>query len=972
MTDAGGGPGRVTEVLRGRVVLPDDELADGVVVVRGDRIAWVGPAADATADAGVRPEELPAHGAAVLLPGLVDLHCHGGGGTGFPDVTAPDAARAAVAEHRRHGTTTLVASLVTDTPEALLTRVAALAPLAATDELAGIHLEGPFLAAERCGAQDPDRMRPGDPDLVRALAAAAQGHLVTMTVAPEVAGVLGTRTSSAEAGPDDVGRDGVVAALAACGAVPSLGHTDASAARTREALHRARDALRRALADGVLAPAARAVPTVTHLFNGMRPLHHRDPGPVAACLAAAARGEAVLELVADGVHLHPDTARAVLETVGAANVALVTDAMAATGMPDGEYVLGGLPVRVVDGVARLAAGGAIAGGTSHLLDVVRTVVASGVPLVEAVRAASLTPAEVLGRTDVGALTAGRRADVVVVDADLRPLGVLRGGRWVEGRSPVGTPSRPRAGAVTAPTGRVPTAALVPLPLALTVADDAPWSPGGPVRLSAPPGVDLGAAPGRLARALGLEVSVAAGTDAAHAADVTLRLTDEAGLGLPADTADRLGPAAPVDPAVALAASRDQAAALHQERLAEAYRLEVDPTGVRVLAVGPAGLRHGLTVLGLLAAAGPRVPALTAVDAPRYAWRGLSVDVARHFLPADDVLVLLDLLADLRLNVLHLHLTDDQGWRLDLPSRPQLAARSGGTAVDGDPGGWYDAAAWRRLVAAATARGIMLVPEVDVPGHVHAALHALPELNPDGVAPPPYTGIEVGFSRLTADLPATTPFLRDVFADLARSTPGTHLHLGGDEVLAMDREEYVRLVRTAAGAVEATGRAVVGWQEVATAPLTPGSVVQLWDEREDPGPLVAAADRGARVLLSPASRVYLDMKEDASTPLGLEWAGHVPLPRTYDWDPATLVPGLAPGHVVGVEAAIWSETTRSLDDVTTLLLPRLAAVAEVAWSAADGRADGVDGFAPRVAALARTWDAAGLRWSRARGFDGDGR
>ncbi|EYR61916.1 beta-N-acetylhexosaminidase, partial [Actinotalea ferrariae CF5-4] len=417
----------------------------------------------------------------------------------------------------------------------------------------------------------------------------------------------------------------------------------------------------------------------------------------------------------------------------------------------------------------------------------------------------------------------------------------------------------------------------------------------------------------------------------------------------------------------------QAAALHRERLAEAYRLQVSGDGVVVRAVGPAGLRHGLTVLGLLATGVDAVPGVTVVDAPRYPWRGLSVDVARHPLPADDVLVLLDVLADLRLNVLHLHLTDDQGWRLDLPSRPELAARSGGTAVGGDTGGWYDGAAWSRIVEAAGARGIALVPEVDVPGHVNAALHALPELTPDGVAPPAYTGIDVGFSRLTADLPATEPFLRDVFADLARLTPGTHLHLGGDEVLTMDREEYVRLVRAAADAVEATGRAVVGWQEVATAPLAPGSVVQLWDEREDPGHLIAAATRGARVLLSPGSRVYLDMKYDAATELGLEWAGHIPLPRAYEWDPVTLVPGLDPQHVVGVEAAIWSETTRSLADLTSLLLPRLAAVAEVAWTAQGSRRD-VGGTATedplgltrRLAAFARTWDAAGLRWTRTPG------
>jgi N-acetylglucosamine-6-phosphate deacetylase len=179
---------------------------------------------------------------------------------------------------------------------------------------------------------------------------------------------------------------------------------------------------------------------VTHLFNGMPPLHHRDPGPVAACLGAAARGSAVVELVADGVHLAPATVRAVFDLVGADSIALVTDAMAAAGMPDGSYVLGPVAVRVKDGVARLADGGAIAGGTAHLLDVVRETVRAGVSLVAAVRAASTTPAGVLGRTDVGAVAEGGLADLVLVDDDLRPLRVLRRGRWVDGVGAASAPS----------------------------------------------------------------------------------------------------------------------------------------------------------------------------------------------------------------------------------------------------------------------------------------------------------------------------------------------------------------------------------------------------------------------------------------------------------------------------------------------------------------------------------------------------
>ena len=390
-------------VLRGRVVTPLTVVEDGVVVVDGADLTWVGPAAQ-------WPDgDRPAPSDATLLPGLVDLHCHGGGGASFPDATDEADVRQAAAEHLAHGTTSLVASLVTAGASTLLDRTALLARLADDGTIAGIHLEGPFLSRARCGAQDPRLMTAGDAQLVDDLLTAARGHLVTMTVAPEVPGVTGP--------------GGVIDLLAGGGAVPSIGHTDASAEQVEVALAAAHAVLARS-------SARSPRPTVTHLFNGMRPLHHRDAGPVAACLAAAAEGRAVVELIADGVHLDGATVRMVFAVVGADGVVLVTDAMAAAGMPDGRYLLGPMSVRVTGGVARLVDGDAIAGGTAHLLDVVRSVVGAGVPLVGAVRAASATPAAVLGRVDVGALEVGRRADVVEVDSDLRPFRVMRAGRWV--------------------------------------------------------------------------------------------------------------------------------------------------------------------------------------------------------------------------------------------------------------------------------------------------------------------------------------------------------------------------------------------------------------------------------------------------------------------------------------------------------------------------------------------------------------
>lgn len=390
-------------VVRGRVVTPEAVVEDGVVVHDGDAIRWVGAVGEAPAElAEVAARAVPHEG--FVLPGLVDLHCHGGGGASFPDALDAETVRTAVGEHLRHGTTSVVASLVTAEPGVLRERTVLLAGLAEAGEIAGIHFEGPFIAAERCGAQNPAGIREPDPELTAELLELGRGHVVTMTVAPEAPGV-----------------DDVVRVLAEGGALPSYGHTVASAARAREAVRGATEVLAEE-------PAARSArPTVTHLCNGMNPMHHREPGPIPEFLAAAARGQLVLELIADGTHLDPHLVRAFFEIAGRENIALVTDAMAAAGMPDGDYQLGSLAVTVSDGVARLTGGTSIAGGTAHLIDVVRTTVAGGVRLVDAVYAAATSPAAVLGDETIGALAPGRRADILLTDEDLRPVRVIRKG-----------------------------------------------------------------------------------------------------------------------------------------------------------------------------------------------------------------------------------------------------------------------------------------------------------------------------------------------------------------------------------------------------------------------------------------------------------------------------------------------------------------------------------------------------------------
>jgi len=374
----------------GTVVAEDVPVGPGWVEVDGERITAVGTGAPP------RPADTDLADA-VLVPGFVDMHVHGGAGAAFPDGDA-EAALRAVRFHRAHGTTTMVASLVAAGPDDLLKTVDALAELVVDGELAGVHLEGPWLAAGRCGAHDPRQLRDPDPAELERLLHAGGGAVRMVTLAPERDGGL-----------DAVRR------IAGAGAVAALGHTDASYALTREAI----DAGAR---------------VGTHLFNAMAPVHHREPGPAVALLEDE---RVVVELVTDGLHVHPALWEHVVRSAGAERVAAVTDAMAAAGMPDGEYHLGAMRVAVAGGVARLAPGrdgraGAIAGSTATTdLLFAHVVRHAALPRPDALRRAvamtSTTPARILGLADVGAIAPGRRADLVVLDAELRVREVYRAG-----------------------------------------------------------------------------------------------------------------------------------------------------------------------------------------------------------------------------------------------------------------------------------------------------------------------------------------------------------------------------------------------------------------------------------------------------------------------------------------------------------------------------------------------------------------
>lgn len=391
-------------LIAGRILCPSMDLAEGLVVIEAGRITFAGRERDYS-DRGSKVIHRLGRDV-MMLPGLVDLHCHGGFGTDFPSADEHDA-RTAISGLHRSGTTTLLASLVTASAEDLLRAVGVFTSLAAEGLVAGIHLEGPFLSAHRCGAQDPQWIRDPDLALVEELMSAGRGAVKTMTYAPELPQA-----------------DELVDLLISHGAVPSVGHTQADIATTRSFLQRTDDRL--------AATGEGKTGTVTHLFNGMPPMHHRAPGPVPACLQVAKAGKAVIELIADNTHIDPQIVSAVFDLVGANNIALVTDSMAAAGLADGIYALGPASVHVQDGVARLDTTGSIAGGTATMLNVLQRTIAAGVDAREAVRAATATPARILGLTgEIGDLRQGLRADLITVDSEFQLQRVMRSGTWLE-------------------------------------------------------------------------------------------------------------------------------------------------------------------------------------------------------------------------------------------------------------------------------------------------------------------------------------------------------------------------------------------------------------------------------------------------------------------------------------------------------------------------------------------------------------
>jgi hexosaminidase len=426
---------------------------------------------------------------------------------------------------------------------------------------------------------------------------------------------------------------------------------------------------------------------------------------------------------------------------------------------------------------------------------------------------------------------------------------------------------------------------------------------------------------------------------------------------------------------------------------EGYQLEVDGNSVKLSAHKPAGLFRGVQTLRQLLPAeiefkttqtntAWELPAVSINDKPEYAWRGAMLDVARHFFTVEDVKKYIDYLAAYKMNVLHLHLSDDQGWRIEIKSWPNLAIHGGSTQVGGGKGGYYTQEQYKDIVAYAQKQYITLVPEIDLPSHINSALASYGELN-GGITLVPekgrinlstntgevggknkptelYTGIEVGFSTLQYNQESTFRFVNDVIRELAALTPGEYVHIGGDEAHVTKKEEYIKFVNKFYEIVTANGKKMIGWEEIAQADIKGDIIAQHWASPKYPQ---MAVEKGGKVLMSPAQKVYLDMQYDSTTKLGLHWAAFIEVKDAYDWEPTTLVTGIGRENIIGIETPLWSETIATMGDIEYLLFPRFPGIAEIAWSKPEGRT--WDEYKVRLAKHGKRFDAMGINYHKSK-------
>lgn len=326
-----------------------------------------------------------------------------------------------------------------------------------------------------------------------------------------------------------------------------------------------------------------------------------------------------------------------------------------------------------------------------------------------------------------------------------------------------------------------------------------------------------------------------------------------------------------------------------------------------------------------------IPSGKIFDSPNFEYRGTMLDVARHFFSVEEVKRYIDLLAYYKFSFLHLHLSDDQGWRLEIKSYPKLTEIGGKTEVGGGPGGFYTQEDYTEIVEYAAERFITIVPEIDMPGHTNAASVSYPFLNGTGKPVKPYFGTRVGFSSFNTRKDTVYQFIDKIFEEIASLTPGPYLHIGGDESHSTRKADYRYFIEKVEKVIEKHGKTMMGWDEIVDANISSNAIAQHWRTAKN---ALKAAENGNKVVLSPAEKAYLDMKYDSLSKHGLDWAGHIPLDVAYNWNPESYVENLPTEHIMGIEAPLWSETISNSAEMEYLAFPRALAYAELGWSSSE--------------------------------------
>lgn len=377
--------------------------------------------------------------------------------------------------------------------------------------------------------------------------------------------------------------------------------------------------------------------------------------------------------------------------------------------------------------------------------------------------------------------------------------------------------------------------------------------------------------------------------------------------------------------------------------AESYELYITKDSVILNSKTAEGAFRGIqtlrqiipeTSIGTLAKNGVwPIPSGKIMDRPNYEYRGAMLDVARHFFSVSEVKKYIDLLSYYKMNVLHLHLSDDQGWRIEIKSWPELTEVGGSTEVGGESGGFYTQEEYIDIIKYAKKHHIMVVPEIDMPGHTNAASVSYPFLNGNGKTPELYEGTRVGFSTFDTRKDTVYAFIDDVIREISAISPGPYFHIGGDESHSTKKNDYIHFVNKVEKIVQKYGKRMIGWDEIANADIDSTAISQFWASEEN---AKKAIDKGMQLIMSPAKKAYLDMQYDSVSKHGLHWAAYIPVDSAYNWSPENYIKDLPRDQILGLEAPLWSETISNSEELEYLAFPRVIGFAELCWSTPDKR------------------------------------